>query len=168
MKRKIIFFFFAIAFLSAKSIIAQQADDDPISEEPCLVVWQKDGSQVLFRLAEEPKITIEGDTVVIGSLTIVKYAFQAIKKTTYLNGDLGNRIKDIPSVKERPFRSNGETITFQPSDKDMHVMVVLTSGLVAKDFIVEKGKPESISLTSYGAKHYLINVDDVTYKISIR
>ena len=168
MKRKILFLFFAIAFMSAKNIIAQQADDDLMSEEPCLVVWQKDGSQVLFRLAEEPKITIEGDTVVIGSLTTVKYAFQAIKKTTYLNSDLGNRIKDISSVKERPFKSNGETITFQPSDKDMHVRVVLMNGLVVKDFSVEKGKPASISLTSFGAKQYLINVDDVTYKISIR
>lgn len=136
------------------------------SSDTCLVVWQKDGSVVLFNLTETPKVTYEADKVIVTGSSVVEFKFQAISKMTY---DLPTVDVKWPAVKaERPFRNNGETITFLPADKDMHVKIVLINGMVVNEFVVRKDDTYTLSLNAYPDKLYLINVNGVTYKIMIR
>ncbi len=144
-----------------------QPDPQPVGNTWNLVVWHKDGSKVQFALEDTPKITYEGEKVVVSSSSTVEYDFQAIKKMTYMQEE-PNRIGDLAINPERPFTSQGGVITFVPADKDLHVRVATLSGIVVRDFIVPKNEPSSISLTSTPAKVYLISVNGVTYKIAMR
>lgn len=125
-----------------------------------LVVWHKDGSQVRFNLSDEPKITYEGENVVVKGSSIIEYEFQAIKKMTYkLTGYYS-------SMAPKPFINDGETVTFLPKDKDMKVVVSLITGMEVQEFVVRKSEISSFSLNSYPASMYQINVNGVTYKIN--
>ena len=146
-----------------------------LAEEPftpparsCLFVWHKDGSTVIFDLDELPKITYEGDSVVIESSTTVKYSCQSIRKMTYGGEDVIDGIAELPAKKDRLFSSKGGTVTFLPSDKDLHVKVVSMNGIVIRDFMVNRNEPVSVSLKSYRSNTYMISVNGVTYKIAIR
>lgn len=89
----------------------------PPEEESYLTIWHKDGSKVILNLAEAPKISYVGDSVVIESSTIVEYEFKAIRKMTYgIDNSTGIKLPTTP--KEKPFVSEGNTITFLPADED--------------------------------------------------
>lgn len=143
---------------------ANPNDDHDITH---LVVWHKDGSKVLFSLVETPKITYEGEKVVIESSSSVEYEFQSIRKMTYSSESVEG-IGDLIVKTEKPFINNGETITFLPAEEDMHVRIVLMNGMVVKDFVVRQHEISSISLYSLPEKLYMINVNGVTYKIKTR
>ena len=51
-----------------------------LAQQDYLAVWHKDGSKVLFRLSEKPKVTYGDSLVTIQTSTTVEYAFQAIQK----------------------------------------------------------------------------------------
>ncbi|MBR5687709.1 MAG: hypothetical protein IKX36_07105 [Prevotella sp.] len=132
-----------------------------------LVVWHKDGSKVMFLLDEVPHIIHEGERVIVKSSSTVEYDYQAIKKMTYSLEEMTG-IRDLTVNKEVPFSRSGGTITFVPAEKDLHVQIFLTNGMVVKDFVVRQGDSSTISLSSSLEKIYLINVNGVTYKIKIR
>lgn len=131
-----------------------------------LVVWQKDGSKVLFSLDSTPTIKHDGEKVIIQSKSTVEYDFQAIKKMTYSLEEVDG-INDLIVREEIPFTNSGGVITFLPSEKDLHVKIVLINGMVVKDFIVRKGEASSIPLEYSPGNLYLIHVNGVTYKIKI-
>lgn len=166
---KSLFSFFIVCLMMVA--MAAQAHPDEVqyaqsSSDTCLVVWQKDGSVVLFNLTETPKVTYKADKVIVTASSVVEFKFQAISKMTY---DLPTVDVKWPTQKaERPFRNNGETITFLPADKDMHVKIVLVSGMVVKEFVVRKDDTYTLSLMAFPDKLYLVNVNGVTYKIMVR
>lgn len=94
MKKILLLAMFAVMF--ALGMNAQQTGND--SGQPndsCLVVWHKNGTQVLFNLKEKPEITYEGDSVVITSPKTMKFHFKDIKKMTFVPkkkiiGDVNN------------------------------------------------------------------------------
>lgn len=134
---------------------------------PGMVVWHKDGSKVVFSLSETPKITYTGEKVVIKAASTIEYDFQSIKKITY-NLDELTRIKETNITKKIPFTSNGECITFLPSECDLQVKVVNLNGKVIKSFVVPKDDTASFFLNAFPASVYLIVVNGVTYKINVR
>jgi|GEM_PF-2675181 len=139
----------------------------PPEEESYLTIWHKDGSKVILNLAEAPKISYVGDRVVIESSTIVEYEFKAIRKMTYgIDNSTGIKLPTTP--KEKPFVSEGNTITFLPADEDLHVKIALINGMVFKEFTVKKGEPFSLRLEEAPIHIYIIKVNDVTYKIKLR
>ena len=76
MKKLLLLTMFAI--LSAISVMAQQSGGNTIDpNDPRLVVWQKDGTQVMFHLNESPKITFEGESVKVESTETVSYDFKS-------------------------------------------------------------------------------------------
>ena len=130
--------------------------------EPCLEVWHKDGSKIMFSLDEYPKVTYLGDMVTIEAATTVEYEFQAIRKMTF------NQSAKTISTTVTPFTRNGETVTFLPADADLSVRVTLPNGRVAREFVVRKGERATLPLDAHAADVYRINVNGVTYKIKTR
>ena len=130
--------------------------------EPCLEVWHKDGSKIMFSLDEYPKVTYLGDMVTIEAATTVEYEFQAIRKMTF------NQSAKTISTTVTPFTRNGETITFLPAEADLSVRVTLPNGRVAREFLVRKGEKATLPLDAHAADVYRINVNGVTYKIKTR
>lgn len=148
--------------MSAYSI-EQNPDESSLS----LVVWQKDGSKVVFNLADAPKITYEEEKVIIQSSSIVEYDFQSIQKMTYDSNNVV-KIENLDRKKEKPFTSNGETITFLSSENDLRVQVVSLNGTIIHNFSVKRGSSSSISLRSFSTNVYMIIVNGVTYKIMLK
>ena len=130
--------------------------------EPCLVLWQKDGSKIIFRLAEKPKITYHGEIVTIETATTVEYEFQSIRKMTF------NQSAKTISTTVTPFTRNGETVTFLPAEADLSVRVTLPNGRTLREFVVRKGERVTLPLDARIADVYRINVNGVTYKIKTR
>lgn len=132
-----------------------------------LVIWHKDGTKVLFKLLDKPKVCYTGDIVTIHAGSTIEYSFQAIRKMTFVNeGD--DVISALESVTERPFATNGQTVSFQPSVNDLHVRIVSLNGMVLKDFMVRHGEHSRFSFHPYPAGVYLLNINGVTYKIKTR
>lgn len=106
MKKLLLLTMFAI--LSAISVTAQQSGGNTIDlNDPRLVVWQKDGTQVMFHLNESPKITFEGESVKVESTETVSYDFKSIRKMTFapekkikgdVNGDMFVNMADVYQV----------------------------------------------------------------------
>ena len=130
--------------------------------EPCLEVWHKDGSKIMFSLDEYPKVTYLGDMVTIEAATTVEYEFQAIRKMTF------NQSAKTISTTVTPFTRNGETVTFLPADADLSVRVTLPNGRTLREFVVRKGERATLPLDARIADVYRINVNGVTYKIKTR
>ena len=137
------------------------------AQQDCLTVWHKDGSKVLFKLSEKPKVTYGDSLVIIQTGTTVEYAFQAIQKMTFESEEMVG-IKEVKSGPEHPFLSDGKTVSFLSADKDLRVTIVQLNGIVVKDITVRRGQQSSLSLRSLPPGVYLLNVNGVTYKIKTR
>ena len=137
------------------------------AQQDYLVVWHKDGSKVLFRLTEEPKLTYADSLVTVQAGTTVEYAFQSIRKMTFATDDI-LFVPELATASERPFRSDGQEVVFLSSDSDLHVRIVSLNGVVLKAFTVCRGERSQFSFQSFAAGVYLMDVNGVTYKIKTR
>ncbi|MBR1879339.1 MAG: T9SS type A sorting domain-containing protein, partial [Prevotella sp.] len=99
--------------------------------------------------------------------TTIEYAFQAIQKMTF-GTEAVVGIKELRTQNERPFSSDGETVTFQSADRDLRVTIVRLNGMVVRDFTVRRGQQSSLSLRSLPTGVYMLNVNGVTYKVKTR
>lgn len=71
--------------LSVVSTRAQQTDgSSKQSPDSCLIIWHKNGSKVMLKLNESPKIEYIGDSVIVKSSETLKYGFNDIRKMTYV------------------------------------------------------------------------------------
>lgn len=159
-----IILFFLCFFVSSLPLMAQPATDTASGE---MVVWHKDGSKILFSLAEKPKIEYTGDSVIIKSSVEITYPFQAIKKMTFERLPDYDSVRDITTSQRKPFTQARDAVTFMAADRDMHVKIVTISGMVISNLIVKKDNPVSITLREYHSNVVLIVVNGVTYKILV-
>lgn len=140
---------------------------DPESSGPQLVLWQKDGSKVLFNLSERPQVTMGDDMVKVKTVKIsAEYDIEDIRKMTYDFSD-PDAIKNI-LFSDKPFSVTDRSIAFIPSETDMNVSIVSANGMVVKELVVSKDEPTAVSLSGMTSGVYLVKVNGVTYKISIR
>ena len=165
MNKKLLLTSFLLCFMLPFATLSQspEAYETPWS----LVVWQKDGTVVLFNLGEKPRVTYSGDNVIVKSSSTVEYEFQSIKKMSYSTDDI-DRINDLTVKQVKPFTNSDGTITFLPAEEELHVRIILMNGIVVKDFLVRKGESSTLPLLSSPEKIYMINVNGVTYKIKTR
>ena len=71
--------------LSVVSTKAQQTGgSSEQSSDSCLIIWHKNGSQVMLKLNKSPKIEYVGDSVFVKSSKTLKYGFKDIRKMTYI------------------------------------------------------------------------------------
>lgn len=152
------------------SVVADQDDEESenVESRSHLVIWTRDGAKVAFVLTEQPKVTFENQKVVVTtSKAVAEYEAANMLKMTYVN-DLPDNIRQLNGKEEVPFGREGEALTFVPGDRDLHVRVYSLKGFVLQDFVVKRGNPISLPLRSLGEDVSLVNVNGVTYKISLR
>lgn len=155
------------AFALGWAAMPGDGDTPSVPANMNLVVWHKDGSKVLFSLADPPKVTYGDSLVTIQAATTVEYAFQSIRKMTFGTEEVVG-INELKAKPERPFSSDGETVSFLSADRDLRVTIVRLNGVVVKDFMVKRSEQSSLSLRSLPTGVYLLNVNGVTYKIKTR
>lgn len=118
------------AILSVVSTRAQQTDgSSKQSSDSCLIIWHKNGSQVMLKLNESPKIEYVGDSVFVKSSETLKYGFKDIRKMTYVlkspiigdaNEDGEVDAKDIVDIANYMMRKPTSTGKFNEMAADMN------------------------------------------------
>lgn len=150
MKNKIILFlllFFAVG-LSAQG-------------QTALVVELRDGSCASFLLAEQPKITFEGEMMsIVSSKTDMEFVRSEVKKYRFV--DSVASIAEVEDASQATF--DGNTLIVSGLSDETVVTVYTLSGLSVK-----KSTPSSgvctISLESLPSALYIVNYNNTTIKI---
>lgn len=157
-----------VALLSSLAVPAQIVPDDMTTTEPSLVVWQKDGTTVCFLLRERPKVVYDGDTVRISTPSLAAdYPFSAIRKMTYPDANDIDGVDEV-AAPDKPFAVKGEGLTFSAGRKPLDVRLFTADGKLVRAFSVGEASSATLPLGSLTAGIYLVSVDGVTYKISLR
>lgn len=139
--------------------------DDPASQENVLVVWHRDGSKVMFLLADQPVIKYIGENVRITSAyTTTEYAYSAVRKMTY-ELDESTDINNVVQEQSVPFSHERESIIFSSTDKELHVQIFSVKGYIVKNFTVHKNESFKFDLGTLSPDIYIVVVNGVTYKI---
>ena len=129
-----------------------------------LRLWFADGTTRTVFLYTRPKVTFEGDQVVItSSVATMSYPASDVLRFTYGTEPLPTEASS-PTVGDT-FHQNGEQILFDAKVKASDVQLFTEDGkrLKAKATIVN-GRP-TLSLTSLPAGVYLLKVNGRTSKI---
>lgn len=129
-----------------------------------LVVWAKDGTQVAYALAEQPKITFtETDLVITTNGVEVNYALQNMVRFTYESNN-NTAITNL-QTDEFPFKLNGELLLFPALKANTTVSVYTLNGtLVFKKTVYQNGE-YALPLSNLATGVYMVNVNGLTYKI---
>ena len=132
-----------------------------------LVVWCKNGAKVSFLLNDKPIVKIkDGKWIIDCKKAVVEYDVVDVVKMTY-----DGILDDIPAIDvgtEKPFAFDAETLTFLSDSEDLHVRIVATSGIVVRQFVARCGTAFSVPLNQFAPGVYIVTVNNISYKISIR
>jgi hypothetical protein len=132
-----------------------------------LIVWQTDGSCVLYDLDECPKTTFEGDNLIITTTKIsIEYPMAKVARYTFESSNTGiNNPQDH------------QGITVKQTEKEL-IVCHLPKGKKASVYTVDgkllatalsSGQVETIlPLRLFSTGTYIIKTDDITYKIMKR
>lgn len=137
-----------------------------IADEPKtqLIVWAKDGTQVAYALAENPKVTFtETDLVITANGVEVNYSLQNMVRFTYSN-NTSTAITNL-ETDESTLKLNGESLLFPALKANSTVSVFSLNGTLVFKKTVHQSGEYSFPLSNMNAGIYIINVNDLTYKI---
>lgn len=129
-----------------------------------LVVWAKNGTKVAYALAEKPKVTFtETDLVITTNGVEVNYLLENMARFTYeKSSETG--ITDLKKGKTS-FKLNGESLLFPSLKANSSVSIYSANGtLVFKQTVRQDGE-YSFPISNLNTGVYLININDLTYKI---
>lgn len=136
-----------------------------MAKEPItrLVIWSKDGTKVVYALAENPRMTfVENELVVKTNNIEVTYNLDNMSRFTYESGD----ITGITNLKtERPFSIQGEALIFPTLSANSTVSIYSLNGLIIFKKKVRNIGEYAFPLSSLAAGIYMVNVNNLTYKI---
>lgn len=129
-----------------------------------LVVWAKDGTQVAYALAEQPKITFtETDLIITSNGVEVNYTLENMARFTYESND--NTAITNMQTDESPFKLDGESLLFPALKTNTTVYVYALSGMLVFKKTVRQDGEYALPLSDIAAGAYMVNVNGLTYKI---
>lgn len=132
-----------------------------------LVVWCKNGAKVSFLLNDKPIVKIkDGKWIIKCKMVFAEYDVADVVKMTYEG--IPDDIPAIDVSTERPFAFDAEALTFLSDSEDLHVRIVATSGIVVRQFVARCGTAFSVPLNQFAPGVYIVTVNNISYKISIR
>lgn len=149
-----------MTLLLAASATGAWAQDDA---EQTLVVWLKDGSQVRYLLADEPKTTFEDGVLYLNTNKVsISYLLQNVLRYTF---------EGIPSVGIGQLRpgevqvyQTEEAVNFKGLSDGTPVYVYSTDGKLLGTQTARKGETTEVSLNGLPAGTYILKVKDQTLK----
>lgn len=129
-----------------------------------LVVWAKDGTQVAYALAEEPKVTFtETDLVITAKGIVVNYSMEKLSRITYENDDVVS-ITDLQTGKPS-FMLDGELLLFPALKAKSSVSLHSLNGTLIFSKTVQSTGEYSFPLSALNSGVYMVTINGLTYKI---
>lgn len=157
----------AIDSLFVNVAASSHKGSDELTTKANLVVWCKNGAKVSFLLNDKPIVKInDGKWKIDGNKTSAEYDVADVVKITY-----DGIPDDIPTIGVeigKPFAVEGDALTFLSDSEDLNVRIVALSGVVVKQFVARRGTASSVPLNQFASGVYIVNVNNISYKISIR
>lgn len=149
---------------TASISLSVMAEEVPIN----LVIWAKDGTKVSYKLDDTPKISFTDESLVISANSVeVNYELAQMARITYEKINLTGII-DVNGEKVCPFKFTGESLMFPTFSADATVKIYETTGRLVLGHNVHKGETLAVSLNSLKNGIYLVSVNCVTYKITVK
>ena len=138
--------------------------DEPKTQ---LVVWAKDGTQVAYVLAEKPKVTFTDTDLVITSNGVeVNYSLDNMARFTY-EDNTTTAITNLQTGKAS-VKLDGESLLFPALKANSTVSLYSLNGtLIFQKKIQEDGK-YAFSLSNLNTGVYIVKVNGITYKITLK
>ena len=154
MKAKLLALLLAFTCLSAMA-------DEPKTQ---LVVWAKDGTMVVYALAEKPKVTFtETDLVITANGVEVNYSLENMARFTYEDNDataITNLQTDKTSIK-----LDGDALLFPALKANSTVSLHTLNGTLVFNKTVKVAGEYSFPLSDLNAGVYVVTVNGLTCKI---
>ena len=131
-----------------------------------LIIWQKDGSKVSYKLDDKPKTTFTTDELVITTTTAtISFPLSQIQRYTYDN--LKTNVDNV-KVKGISISQHGDIVIVKGLEKGNSVIVCSVDG---KQLMAKKSDGSdslTLSLSKLSAGVFVIKANEVTYKFSKR
>lgn len=157
MKHVIIAFLFSFYFLNSYAeVIGKQ-----------LIIWNKDGSKVAYSLGENPKITFtETEIEIENSDVLVFYPLENLLRFTY-EKDESSSVKDISSD-HIYFKYNKESLQFFGLKEYSTISICTLNGMLIHKTRISKSGDYSYPLSHLNSGVYIIKINELSYKISVK
>lgn len=153
-------------------VASSHTGSNELTTKENLVVWLKDGSKTTFVLNEKPIVTIGDKTLKVnGAKASAEYDFKDILRLTYdgmFPDDITKEISTTEAETDKPFTQTSEALVFSSDKEILDVKIVAVSGTVVKRFTVQDGSAVTLPLSQIPTGVYVINVNNISYKVSIR
>lgn len=155
MKTKILLL---LALLYGTSVLAQDAITN-------LVVWAKDGSKTAYALKENPNVTFTSAEMLIKTSSVeVVYPMDNLQRFTYeTSASLSVAVVGEDAVK--PFHFDGESLIITASDLGGRLGVFSIDGKMVLEESIQPGHPAVVTLEYLSPGIYVVNFNNVSYKI---
>lgn len=130
-----------------------------------LVIWTRGGERIVYALDEEPVTKFSGTDLVLSTRNLtVNYPLSALQRYTYeLNT---TSVADVDADRRMVVSGDGNVLSFSNLAAGTEVSVYSSDG---KPVLSRKVEGQTtISLDGFPAGVYVINVNDVTYKLMKR
>lgn len=129
-----------------------------------LVVCAKDGTKVAYILSDEPKITFtESDLVITVNGVEVNYSLEKMARFTYESSD--NTVITNLETDEALFKLEGELLLFLALESNSTIAIYTLNGALVMKKTIQQSGEYAFPLSSLDAGVYVVNVNDLTYKI---
>lgn len=132
-----------------------------------LVVWAKDGTQVVYALAEKPKVTFtETDLVITTKGIEVSYSLENMARFTY-EDETVTAITNLQTDKSLVILE-GESLLFPALKANSTVSVYSLNGTLVFKKTVQAAGDYSFPISNLNTGVYLVSVNGLTYKLAKR
>ena len=132
-----------------------------------LTVWTKEGKGTVFALTEKPVVSFTETDLVINARNMeVCYPLENMNKLSY-DYDETLDIVDI-QTNNRTMNLRGNTLVFSSLPENSRVVVSTSDGAVVLMKTITLPGSYSLSTDSLRPGIYLINANNITYKILVR
>lgn len=128
-----------------------------------LVVWAKDGSSSVFALTDKPTVSFtETNMIITSEKTEIDFPLEKMERLSY-SYDAVN-IHDLQSDSHH-VRMSGNTIVFPSLEANSKINIYTSDGSVVLTKTIETKGDYSISIEGLKPGIYLVNVNNLSYKI---
>lgn len=133
-----------------------------------LAIWSKDGTKVSYALMDKPKITFTPNDLVIASNGVeVSYPISQLARFTYESASGIEKVANSDTL-IRPFDVSGDILIFHTTSQSLSIEVFSIDGRLIGHHEVEANKTFSIPLDTFVEGIYIIRINGISYKISIK
>lgn len=131
---------------------------------PRLVVWQKNGEKVYFKLAEKPETTFDNGLLLITTSSMsVSYQLSDILRYTYEG--VSDAVELLPNERSVSISDDGSTVAFKGLSRGVVACLYSTDGKLLEQQKADGSRTVSFSVKNRPRGIYVVKTGTETVKL---